>query len=117
MGELMKGANKSLQDELIPVLEAGVCVGCGVCAAYSPDSVRMSRDDNGAMVAELCSSSHAKKASGGVCPFGDDAPDEEPTTTVVSTATVEDAEIVEDVAEEGAPDMLEDAKSGLGKFF
>lgn len=46
-----------------------------------------------------------------------DEPAPEPTTNVVATAIVDDAEVVEDEAETPEPDMLQDAKTGLGKFF
>lgn len=67
----------NLLNEIQPVISNGACVGCGACAFAAPDAVKMERDRDGVMVARVHDSSALASHSGGVCPMGDVAANED----------------------------------------
>ena len=68
---------KNLLNEIQPVLNHGGCVGCGACAFVAPDALKMERDEDGIMTARIHDISRLSSHREGVCPMGDQAPNED----------------------------------------
>jgi len=68
--------SQNLYKEIEPVVKGGYCVGCGVCAVVSPESVSIQRNDDGSCEAKVVNREQAEKILGGVCPFSDSGTDE-----------------------------------------
>lgn len=60
----------------MPVISGGFCVGCGACKFACPDGVRMARDSDGVMQAEITDETLAAQTPSGVCVFSDATPNE-----------------------------------------
>lgn len=67
----------SLQDEIAPVLASGACVGCGACAVAGAGSISMSRDADGASIAQVVDTTKPIRRATGICPFSANALNED----------------------------------------
>ena len=67
----------SLLGEIEPVLRSGICVGCGACAVAAPEAISIQRNNKGSCEAVVENPEIVEKASSGVCPFGETAPNED----------------------------------------
>lgn len=68
---------ETLFDEINPVIEHGICVGCGACAVAGGGSIAMERTVDGACVAKVIDRQKAREIQGGICPFSSRAPNED----------------------------------------
>jgi len=61
--------SNNLISEIQPVLNSGICVGCGICAVLAPEAIQMLRDNDGVMTAKIKDALAAEKITAGICPF------------------------------------------------